>query len=386
MAALLWALACARESSAQPLRLRADAFVDTSAPAGLVVLSGEDRARPWLQIESLVWAGARTDAAADVLVLSAKLRDPRRRAELHVGRFVFSAGAIRPVQIDGAAATTRLPSSFGVTTLELFGGAPVAPRLGARPYDWTAGGRVAQAIASRVTAGASFVERRADGSASGEEVGADLAIGPLPWLDLAAQGAYDLVTAGVVDARASAAARDGLWRFELFGSHRSPARLLPATSLFSVLGDFPSDAIGSTVRWRAAPRLDLLTSGAGQAVGGELGYNGWLRALLRLDDRGDANVGLELRRQDAGTARWTGIRVIAAAPLSHGLRASTELEIVVPDSPARGAIWPWALWALGWKPAAGWEVAAAAEAASTAEHRAELNAIARLSRMLEVTP
>ena len=43
-----------------------------------------------------------------------------------------------------------------------------------------------------------------------------------------------------------------------------------ATSLFSVLGDFPSTSAGGTIRWRAAPRLELLGTGAGLQAGGEL--------------------------------------------------------------------------------------------------------------------
>ena len=119
--------------------------------------------------------------------------------------------------------------------------------------------------------------------------------------------------------RASAAVRSGDWRLELFGSQLSPGRLLPATSLFSVLGDLPSQTVGATVRWRAAPRLDLLASGAGQDVASGLGGNGWLRATLRLDDQGDGSLGLEVRRVDVPGAQWTGVRAIAAIPLGEGL-------------------------------------------------------------------
>src|SRR4029453_14934385 len=126
----------------------------------------------------------------------------------------------------------------------------------------------------------------------------------------AARGAYDLTSPGVADALVSMAARTGDIRVEAFGSHRSPGRLLPATSLFSVLGDFPSQTIGTTVRWDAAPRLDIIGSGAGQMVGGEVGGNGWLRAVLRLDDAGAGSLGAEARRQHVSTARWTGLRVI----------------------------------------------------------------------------
>ena len=139
------------------------------------------------------------------------------------------------------------------------------------------------------------------------------------------------------------------------------------------------------MRWRAAPRLDILASGAGQSVGGQVGGNGWVRASLRLDDRGDGNLGLEARRQDVSTAQWTGLRAIGALPLGHGFRYSTELEIVAPDHPdGRGVCWPWGLLALSWRSRAGWEVATAVEASSTPMHRYETDALLRLSRSLEI--
>jgi hypothetical protein len=354
---------------------------ETRAPAGLVILQGEDTHRPWLDAEGLVWAGASSDATADVLVLSFRARAPRGYGELRGGRFVFATGAIRPVHVDGASVMGRAP--WG-TTLEAMGGVPVVPALGARPYDWVAAGRAAQRIGERMTAGVSYVQQRAHGELANEEIGADVAAVPTPWLDLAARGAYDVASPGIADALASVAARARPIRIEAFASHRSPSRLLPATSLFSVLGDFPSQTVGATVRWDAAPRLDLLATGAGQSVGGELGGNAWLRAILRLDDEGIGRLGLELRRQDVSTAQWTGVRGISSLPIVGALRLSTEVEIAIPDAPrGRGSVWPWGLMALAWR-RRGWEIAAAVEAASTPAHRYQVDALMRLSRALEL--
>jgi hypothetical protein len=369
---------------ADPLRLRGDAIAETQAPAGLLVLQGEDRVRnktqTWVDAEGLVWAGA--DAQADVLVLSLRLRDPRGRGEARVGRFVFASGAIRPVQIDGASVLARAP--WG-STIEAMGGMPVVPRFGARAYDWIAGGRAAQPIASRATIGVSYVQRRAHGEIADDEVGADFAARPAPWLDLAARSAYDLTSPGIADALTSAATRIDDVRLEAFATHRSPSRLLPATSLFSVLGDFPSDTAGATLRWYAAPRLDVWASGAAQDVAGALGGNASVRTLLKLDDRGEGNVGAEVRRQDVATARWTGVRLAFAQPFGARLRLSTELEIAAPDQPrGRGALWPWGLAALAWRSGTGWEAAAATEAAATPVHAFELNALVRVSRAWEV--
>jgi hypothetical protein len=297
------------------------------------------------------------------------------------GRFVVATGAIRPVQIDGASGMARAP--WG-TKIEAFGGAPVVSRFGERAYDWLAGGRVSQTFLDRATTGFSYIQRRTHGDISTQELGTDVGAAPARWLDLGGKSAYDLTSPGIVDASASIAARTDAWRFEVFGAHRSPSRLLPATSLFSVLGDFPSQSLGGTIKWRAAPRLDLFVSGAGQDVGGELGGNGTLRATLRTDDEGQGSIGVELRRQDVASAKWSGARVVAAEPLGAGLRASTELELAVPDKPnGRGAVWPWGLLALAWRSGTGWEVAGATEAASTPEHRYEINALVRVSRALE---
>jgi hypothetical protein len=375
-----------RLAEAEPLRLRADAFAqaqsDTQSPAGLVVLQGQDRLMPWVDAEALVWSGAKPNATADVLVLALRLREPRGYGELRAGRFLLATGAILPVPIDGAEAIGR--TRWGAT-VEAFGGVPVVPRFGPRAFDWIAGGRVAQTVASRMTVGVSYVQRREDGEIANEEVGGDGALAPAPWLDLAVRGAYDVTYPGVRDAFASAAGRWGGWRVELFASQRSPSRLLPATSLFSVLGDFPSQMLGSTVRWQAAPRLDLLASGAVQSVGERLGDNEWARASLRLDDRGAGNLGLEVRREDVEGARWTGVRAVVAAPLGHGFRYSSEVEVVVPDRPeGRGVAWPWGLIALSWRSRDGWEVAAGLEASSTPRQKYETNALVRVSRALEI--
>jgi hypothetical protein len=361
-------------------------LAESQAPAGLLVLQGQDKLRPWIDAEGLVWAGAKPGATGDVLVLTLRLREPHGFGEVRGGRFVLTTGAVRPVQIDGGWLIGRTP--WG-SSLEAFGGAPVVPRFGARAYDWLVGARLAQSVFSWAKAGVSYVQRREDGDISDEEVGFDLAAAPTRWFDLAARAAYDLTSPGIAEARVSAATRSDPWRIELFAAQTSPSRLLPATSLFSVLGDFPSQTLGSTLKWTAAPRLDLVASGATQAVGGELGYNASVKGLLRLDDRGAGSLGVELRRQDVSTAQWTGVRGIATEPLGRGFRFSTEVEIAVPDQPdGHGAVWPWGLMALAWRPnagwGAGWETAAAVEAASTPVHRYETNALVRLSRTLEI--
>src|SRR4029079_14792524 len=133
---------------------------------------------------------------------------------------------------------------------------------------------------------------------------------------------------------------------------------------FSVLGDVPATRAGGAVRWYAAPRLDLFGSGAAELQDERSGYDAVLRATLRTDEEGEGSVGVEGRRQGIPGISWTGARAIAAVPLAKLWRASTEVELAVPDDPrGRGALWPWALVALRWRALPGWEFATAGEAA-----------------------
>ncbi len=338
-----------RAASADPLRLRADAIATTSSPVGLVMLQGEDRTRPWLDAEAVAWlgAGVHTDpgVTGDALVLTVRVRDPKGRGEIRAGRFVYSAGAIRPLHIDGARALGRVPSTG--TAVELFGGTPVVPRFGERPCDLAVGGRVSQSAFDALTIGAAYMVRRRDGALLDREVGPDFAFAPTPWLDVAGRAAFDLVHRGPTDALASIAVRSGDLRVEGFGTHRSPSRLLPATSLFSVLGNVPSTTAGGTIRYRAAPRLDLIGTAAAVGQGDELGAYATGRALLALDDGWAGTLGLEVRRQSFGATEWSGVRVLARWPLAANLGATTEVELVRPDRPPGASpVWPWALVAL----------------------------------------
>jgi hypothetical protein len=189
------------------------------------------------------------------------------------------------------------------------------------------------------------------------------------------------VNPGLTEASASLAGRLGTLRPELYATYRSPSRLLPATSLFSALGDTPSQVFGFAVPWRMFPRLDVLPMGAARVVDGDVGYDATLRTTLRFDDKGDGAILVELRRQDSAPERWTGVRTAVRVPITARLRWSTELELVRPDdSRGRGELWPWGLVAMRWIPIDQWEIAGAVESASTPLHNFELNGMVRLSR------
>jgi hypothetical protein len=372
----------AGSAAAEPYRLRADGFARTNVPdtpVGLVMLQGEDRERPWVDAEALVWMGNNPEGQgpADALVVLVRLHDPAHRGELRLGRQIVTAGAMRPLHLDGVDGTARLPTG---TRFEAFGGVPVVPSFGWTSFDWAAGGRVAQEIGPVTTTGVSYLRRQESAHVAYEEAGFDFASSPTQHLDLGVRGAYDLVSPGLTEAVASVGLHLGAVRPDLYASHRSPSRLLPATSLFSALGDIPSDVAGVAVMWHAAPRLDLVPNVAVRRADDDVGADLTLRTTLRLDDDGRGALLLELRRQGALDS-WTGGRTGARVPLSRVLTASTELELAFADDPrGRGTVWPWALGALTWHGPEHWEVAGAVEASSTPRNARAVDAIVRVGR------
>lgn len=341
------------------------------------MLHGEDRARPWLDAEVVSWLGV-TDspgATGDVLSLSVRARDLGSGSEVRGGRMLVATGAVRPVHLDGVRAVGR---AFGSTTAEIFAGAPVARRFDYADFQLAGGGRLAQGFGDRATLGASYLQRRGRHDVADEEAGLDAALTPTRWLTAAGRWAYDLRSPGTTDALGSISAQKADLRGEIFTTHRSPGRMLPSTSLFSVLGDFAATTVGGSARYRMFPRLEAMATASGQVRGDLVGGQAIARFTLALDDEWSGTLGVEGRRVGFGESRWTGVRFIASKPVGRGFRVATELELVAPDRPrGRGALWPWALGAIGWRPTATWDFAAAIEASSGAEYRSALSGLLR---------
>lgn len=346
-------------------------------------MRGEDRLHPAVDAETVTWLGI-TDSPAptgDVLTLSVRMRDVPSGSEMRAGRLLVSMGAVRPVHLDGARGRFRLESG---TTFEAFGGVPVARRFDYDTFDWATGGRIGQSVGDVLSVGASYLQRRSDGRPSDEEAGVDMLLAPRPWLSAAGRAAVDLNTRGPTDMLGSIGAHTKDVRGELFTTYRSPGRLLPSTSLFSVLGDFATTNTGASLRWRAFPRLELLGTGSAQVQASQVGGQGSGRATLALDDEWNGALGVEARRVSVGDARWSGVRFIAGLPVSSNVRVATELELVVPDAPrGRPAVWPWALGAISYRFARAWDVAAGIEASSGPADRGLVAGLARLSYVFD---
>jgi hypothetical protein len=372
--ALAASLVVTATASAEPLRLRADALAETASPVGLLVLSSDGAVRPWLSAEAVVWLG--TDGGeALVIALRARLLDDRVLARL--GRFVAAVGAVRPVHVDGLAATVRLPWRFEA---EVFGGMPVAPGLSGRGWDWLVGGRLARRLGDWGSAGIAYLHRRDHGRLSSEELGLDAGAAVGERSDLAGRLAWDLASPGLAEVHLTASRRFRKWRGELHGGYRSPSHLLPATSLFAVIGDLSSWRSGAGVTFWAAPRLDLTADATALVLDEHVALEATLRARLRLDAKGEGALGAELRRGDG----WTGVRGTSRLPLVNALTLAMEVELAVPDEPAgRGSVWPWGLVALSWRRGP-WDAAVAVEASASPEHRRRLDVLAQLARRWEL--
>jgi len=383
-------LATASGTASAQYRLRGDvyAFGTAPSPVGLFVLNGQAKPTDWADAEAVVWLGTGyqspdPNTTGDVLVANIRLREPHGYGDLRLGRMLVSAGAIRPFQMDGASALGRIPHG---PTVQVFGGVPVLPGFAAQAYDWAAGGRAAQRVAEYASLGVAYLQRRSEGRIAFEELGFDASTSPVKWLDAAGEVAVDLLHADVSSARGSLALRFGPARIEAYAIRRTPSHILPATSLFAAIGDVPSTLGGLSFSLRAAPRLDVWASGSADSIGGELGGRAQANATLRLDDRGDGAVGFELRRQWAPNGSWTGGRGMARIPIVYGLRASAEIEVVIPDEPdGRGSAWPWGIISLGYSPSfARWlDLAGGVEASASPTKLASVAAVFRASATWE---
>lgn len=353
---------------------------------GLLILHSGYRNSPYVDADAVVFMGAaQTGARGDVLTVNLGFREPHGYGQARVGRFVLSTGAVRPVQIDGASVLARAPTG---STLEVFGGLPVVPEFGPRPFDWLAGARAGQWLFDqRVGAGVSYVQRRGDGELATEEMGADLSLVPVPWLSVNALGSWDVLQDGLAEARVAADAHVERSHVQLFASRRVAARLLPATSLFSVISGAPSSELGFDGMWNAFPRLDLGGTAALEALDQRLGYRFALRKTMRFADEDGGQLGSELTRRKLGRDGWTGVNIHVELPLSRQLRGHAGVEVVAADHPSdRGALWPWTRLGASYALGPAWSFSAAISARATPQYRSEVYALLRVSYSALVSP
>ncbi|MEO8548500.1 MAG: hypothetical protein ABI678_00930, partial [Kofleriaceae bacterium] len=247
-------------------------------------------------------------------------------------------------------------------------------------------GRLARELGDDDAVGIAVMEQREAGRLVTEEVGVDAGVAFGKRDDVGAKLAYDLANPAIADAEVSARhVHSKEMRFDVYAGYRAASHLLPATSLFTVLGDIPATRGGVRVTWRAAPRLEVSGDAGARGSSADVAPAISARARLALDDRGKSALTGEVRRDGASDDAWTGLRGAARIALPCSLTASSEVELVIPDDDRtaggryRGRVWPWALAALGWDRGP-WHAAFAVEASASPEDRHRIDALVSLGR------
>jgi hypothetical protein len=353
---------------------------------GLLVLQSGLSNSQWVQADALVFlAGSLNDVSGDALVASLAIREPHGYGHARLGRFIMSTGAVRPVQIDGLSLLARAPIG---SSLELFAGAPVVPEFGPRAFDWLLGARVGQQLVEqRATLGVSYVHRRDAGQVADDELGADLAWQTFDWLSLTALGAWDLTARGLAEARFAAIAHDDRDQLEIYFAQRVPSRLLPATSLFSVIGRAASRQAGAAASIRAFPRLELGSNAELTGLDDLLGYSIGLRSTLYFSDADSGRLSLEGTRRELGREGLTGGALQLWLPITIALRGHASFELVAVDEPEqRGHLWPWLRVGASYLLDPHWTVAAAVGVKGTPQYRYESYGLFRVGYASEVLP
>lgn len=375
-------VASSGSAAAEPYRLRGSTFAETRAPAGLFSLETDARLSSWARAEALVWAGGgELGGELDALVAAISVAHPEGYADARLGRLILTTGGLRPVHADGLQVVARLPTR---TSLELYVGSPVKPNFEVRSFDWLVGARVGQNVADVLVLGVAHLYQHEAGLRSDHELALDLAFTPIEAFGLAVRGAYDLIHSGPSELVATASFSAGELRFDARGSYRNAARILPATSLFSVLGNAEAGVGAARVFWRAAPRLDLYVDGGVRTTVQGTGEDLTAHALLRTDRAGEGYLGAEVRRVGVPGASWSGLRAFARIPLHPLVAVAIEGELVRPDEADRGSLWPWGLFAVQTRPAPGLDLALGVEARSSPELIRSVDGILRLSYSGEV--
>jgi len=218
-----------------------------------------------------------------------------------LGRMMVAGGNSRMLQLDGAALLWRAPQGF---SLSLFGGSPVAARFDARGGDQganptrgdvAAGGRLAWAH-PLLEVGASAALAWDHGSTSRQEVGGDLRLSPLRWLDVLGSGSYELDRSQLAQVSASAVARPASF-ISVSADYRYtvPSLFLSRESILWVFSDASRDDLGLSVRLTPVRAWTVDLGGA--ALLSESGFRATGRVTWRPDRHGA--VGLEGSYLDA---------------------------------------------------------------------------------------
>jgi hypothetical protein len=246
-----------------------------------------------------------------------------RHLGLRLGRQLVAAGVARNLQLDGLDALVRAPLGL---TLEVYGGAPVAPRFGSVHGRGVFGGRASWRPGAAVEAGVSFVQVFDDGLIARQELGADARVVLGDRFTLTGLAAWSPIEQRLAEATLRAlwqARRDLEIGFE--ASRVAPDLFVSRASIFSVFAEETRDEAGATLYLRPTARLRLWGDGYVVHDDAGTGGRGGARTALAL---GDTQLGAEGRVVALPGRRTVQGRAYARQVLGEGLLATLECDAV----------------------------------------------------------
>lgn len=304
---------------------------DTVAPIyELLTLTARDVRNPVadrLELVVSAWGGANLGTnpwwngylntgtfSGDLSLAFVKGEFARGAVVARLGRMMVAGGTSRMLQLDGASLLWRAPAGV---SLSAFGGSPVSARFDARggpqdanpvSGDVAAGGRLAWSHPV-AEVGVSTLLAWDTGSVSREELGGDLRLSPLRWLDVLASGSYALDREQLAEASASAIVRAAsVLSVSLDYRYTVPSLFLSSQSILWVFSDATRDDLGVNVRWTPSRAWTLDAGGA--ALMSESGFRAQGRASWRPDRRGA--VGLEISWVDPSDNAYGYLRLFGS--------------------------------------------------------------------------
>jgi hypothetical protein len=327
---------------------------ETVAPVyEMVTLTARDVANPVAERLELVvsaWGGANLGSnpwwngslnsgafSGDLTLAFVKGEFGKGAVVARLGRMMVTGGNSRMLQLDGASLLWRAPAGF---SLSAFGGSPVSARFDARggyqdanpvSGDVAGGGRLAWAHPA-VEVGASTLLAWDNGSVSRQELGGDLRVSPLRWLDVLASGSYALDRSQLAEASASAVVRAGS-AVSVSADYRYtvPSLSLSRESILWVFSDATRDDLGANVRW--TPVRAWTVEAGGAALISVDGFRATGRATWRPDRRGA--VGLEISYLDPSDNAYGYLRLFGSRRFGD-VAATLDVQAMTFDQAING--------------------------------------------------
>ena len=314
-------------------------------------------------------------ATGDINALYITYRAPAEGAlsmlsglEITAGRQFVALGPTVLEQVDGGKASYLHSSGLEVG---VFGGVPTGMRILYNPWpvegdlysrgnNWVVGGRLGYVELGLISGGVSYVHRVFTGAVADSDIGADLSISPLSWLDVSGAATLSLEALRLKEARGTLAVRP-LRGLDVSAGYRfsSPDLWIPRTSIFAVFSQESFHEGSIEARYRLSRKLsvegaygrrmylaaghdDSSTSLAASKEDGNLtGANrASLRGTWRLVPGGRGVLALERVEMPDNAANRA--RLAAALPLhlfGRQFHLIADLDLMVLDETIRDTRW-----------------------------------------------